>query len=68
MEDELEFLRAKLAGLMRQDDETAGPQRPKVIEPLTLEGVASHIKRIRDSNDSMLINLTIDIPIKLGHN
>ena len=53
-EAELEFLRAKLAGLMREDEE-AVPQRPKVIEPLNLEGVASHIKKIKSSNDSMLI-------------
>ena len=55
-EAELEFLRAKLAGLMR-DDEEAVPQRPKVIEPLNLEGVASHIKKIRSSNDSMLTRI-----------
>ena len=53
-EAELEVLRAKLAALMTTDEEASVPQRPKVIEPLNLEGVASHIKKISSSNDSML--------------
>ena len=51
-EAELELLRARLAGLMREN-EGAGPQRSKVIEPLNLEGVAAHIEKIRSSDDSM---------------
>lgn len=60
MADDLESLRARLATLMMQDQEAA-PQRPKVIEPLNLEGVASHIKKISSSNDSMLIKYTISL-------
>lgn len=51
----IEFLRARLAGLMREDNEPALPQRPKVFEPLNLEGVATHIQKIKNSDDSMLM-------------
>ena len=56
MADDLESLRVKLASLMREEQgEEAEPPRPKVIDPLSLEGVASHIKKIKNSNDSMSI-------------
>ncbi len=54
-EAELEMLRARLAALMTTAEEAPVPQKPKVIEPLNLEGVASHIKKISNSNDSKLI-------------
>lgn len=52
MEEQLRLLREKFAGLMAGDSEAAQPQE-KVIDPLTLEGVASHIKKIKNSDDSM---------------
>ena len=49
----MRLLREQLARLMR-DDQRETPQRDKVIEPLNLEGVASHIQKIRKSDDSTL--------------
>lgn len=54
MEEQLRFLREKLAGLMTADSEPSGPPRDKVIDPLNLEGVASHIQKIKSSDNSML--------------
>lgn len=53
MEEQLRLLREKLAGVMVGDNEAAGQPREKVINPLTLEGVASHIQKIKNSDDSM---------------
>lgn len=53
MEEQLRLLREKLAGLMVEDSEPAAQPQEKVIDPLTLEGVASHIQKIKNSDDSM---------------
>ena len=52
-EEEMRLLRDQLARMMR-DDQRATPPREKVFEPLNLEGVASHIQKIRKSDDSTL--------------
>ena len=49
----MRLLRDQLARMMR-DDQRATPPREKVFEPLNLEGVASHIQKIRKSDDSTL--------------
>lgn len=53
MEEQLRLLREKLAGLRAGDSEPVGQPKEKVIDPLTLEGVASHIQKIKNSDDSM---------------
>lgn len=48
----MRLLREQLAGLMSGDGQHETPPREKVLEPLSLEGVATHIQKIRNSDDS----------------